>query len=172
MARAGAVTFKGNPLTLAGEAVEAGQAAPDFTVHYFEDGLHTVSRDDLLGKPSIISVVPSLDTPVCQVQTKRFNQELAAMGETINALTISLDLPFAMGRFCGAEDIQNMRVGSDYQDRNFGQNWGMLIEELKLLARGVFVLTADGNVAYAETVGEVTDEPDYAAALQALQGLG
>ena len=134
MARAGAVTFKGNPLTLAGEAVEAGQKAPDFTVHYFEDGLHTVSRDDLLGKPSIISVVPSLDTPVCQVQTKRFNQELAAMGETINALTISLDLPFAMGRFCGAEDIQNMRVGSDYQDRNFGQNWGMLIEELKLLA--------------------------------------
>ena len=132
MAREGAVTFKGTPLTLAGEAVQAGQAAPDFTVHYFADGLHTVTRADLAGKPSIISVVPSLDTPVCQVQTKRFNQELAELGDRINALTISLDFPFAMGRFCGAEDIQSMRVGSDYQDRNFGQNWGMLIEELKL----------------------------------------
>ena len=170
MAREGAVTFKGAPLTLAGEAVQAGQAAPDFTVHYFADGLHAVTRADLAGKPSIISVVPSLDTPVCQVQTKRFNQELAELGDRINALTISLDLPFAMGRFCGAEDIQTMRVGSDYQDRNFGQNWGMLIEELKLLARGVFVLDAAGTVTYAETVGEVTEEPDYDAALQALKG--
>ena len=93
------------------------------------------------------------------------------MGDGINALTVSLDLPFAMGRFCGAEDVQNMQVGSDYQDRSFGQNWGMLIEELKLLARGVFVLNAEGNVIYAETVGEVTDEPDYGAALQALKGL-
>jgi thiol peroxidase len=170
MSRSGAVTFKGNPLTLAGKEVKVGQPAPDFTVHYYDNGLHTITLADLKGKPSIISVVPSLDTPVCQVQTKRFNQELADLGEKINAVTVSLDLPFAMGRFCGAEDITNMRVGSDYQDRNFGQNWGMLIEELKLLARGVFVLDANGNVVHAETVGEVTNEPDYDAALGAIKG--
>lgn len=171
MARAAAVTFKGNPLTLAGNAVQAGQAAPDFTVHYFEGGLKTISLQDLRGKPSFISVVPSLDTPVCQKQTKNFNQQLAALGDKINAVTISLDLPFAMNRFCGAEDIKNMRVGSDYQNRNFGQNWGMLIEELKLLARGVFVLDANGKVVHAETVGEVTNEPNYDAALNALKSL-
>ncbi len=171
MTRSAAVTFKGNPMSLAGEAVQVGQAAPDFTVHYFQDGLQTITPADLKGKPTIISVVPSLDTGVCQVQTKRFNQELGALGDKINAVTISLDLPFAMNRFCGAEDITSMQVGSDYQDRSFGQNWGMLIEELKLLARGVFVLDAEGKVVYAETVGEVTDEPDYQAALAALQGL-
>jgi thiol peroxidase len=171
MSRPAAVTFKGNPLTLAGNAVQAGQAAPEFTLHYFTDGLKTITKADLQGKPSIISVVPSLDTGVCQVQTKRFNQELGAIGEQINAVTVSLDLPFAMNRFCGAEDIKTMRVGSDYQDRTFGNNWGMLIEELKLLARGVFVLDANGNVVYAETVPEVTDEPNYDAALAALKGL-
>jgi thiol peroxidase len=170
MSRAAAVTFKGTPLTLAGEAVQVGQAAPQFTLHFYSDGLKTLSVADLQGKPSIISVVPSLDTPVCQIQTKRFNQELSALGDQVNALTVSLDLPFAMNRFCGAEDIANMRVASDYQDRNFGQNWGMLIEELKLLARGVFVLDSEGKVVHAETVSEVTEEPDYDAALAALKG--
>jgi thioredoxin-dependent peroxiredoxin len=169
MSRTAAVTFKGNPLTLAGEAVKPGQAAPDFTLHYYQDGLKTITPADLKGKPSIISVVPSLDTPVCQMQTKKFNEQLAALGDQVHALTVSLDLPFAQGRFCGAEGISNMRVGSDYQDRSFGQNWGMLIEELKLLARGVFVLDADGTVVYSETVGEVTSEPDYEAALAALK---
>lgn len=172
MSRSGAVTFKGAPLTLAGEAVQAGQPAPNFTLHYFDEtGLNTISLADLKGKPSFISVVPSLDTPVCQTQTKRFNDELSALGEKINALTVSLDLPFAMNRFCGAEDIKNMRSASDYQDRSFGSNWGMLIEELKLLARGVFVLDADGKVVYAETVKEVAEEPNYGAALTALKGL-
>jgi len=171
MSRPKAVTFKGKPLTLAGEAVQAGQAAPEFTLHYYADGLKTITNADLKGKPSILSVVPSLDTGVCQVQTKRFNQELGAIGDTINAVTVSLDLPFAMNRFCGAEDIKTMRVGSDYQNRTFGNNWGMLIEELKLLARGVFVLDADGKVVYAETVPEVTSEPNYDAALAALKGL-
>jgi thioredoxin-dependent peroxiredoxin len=169
MSRTAAVTFKGNSLTLAGEAVKPGQAAPDFTLHYYQDGLKTITPADLRGKPSIISVVPSLDTPVCQMQTKKFNEQLAALGDQVHALTVSLDLPFAQGRFCGAEGISNMRVGSDYQDRSFGQNWGMLIEELKLLARGVFVLDADGTVVYSETVGEVTSEPDYEAALAALK---
>ena len=170
MSRSGAVTFKGNPLTLAGEAVQIGQAAPDFTLHYYQDGLNTITPADLQGKPTILSVVPSLDTPVCAVQTKRFNQELLELGDRINAVTVSLDLPFAQGRFCGAEEIGNMRTGSDYQDRSFGQNWGMLIEELKLLARGVFVVDAGGKVVYAETVSEVTEEPNYDAALAALKG--
>ena len=171
MSRSGAVTFKGTPLTLAGEAVKVGQPAPDFTVHYFDGGLKTIKLSDVKGKPAFISVVPSLDTPVCQVQTKKFNEQLAALGDRINALTVSLDLPFAMNRFCGAESIKNMKVGSDYQDRSFGKNYGMLIEELKLLARGVFVLDANGKVVYAETVKEVASEPNYDAALQAIKSL-
>jgi thiol peroxidase len=171
MSRPGAVTFKGTPLTLAGNAVQVGQPAPDFTLHYFEGGLKTIRPADLKGKPTILSVVPSLDTPVCQIQTKKFNQELGALGERINALTVSLDLPFAMNRFCGAEEIKSLRSASDYQDRSFGRNWGMLIEELKLLARGTFVLDKDGKVVYAEQVKEVAEEPNYAAALAALKGL-
>ncbi len=169
MSRPAAVTFKGTPLTLAGEAVKAGQPAPDFTVFYFEGGLKPIKLSDLKGKPSIISVVPSLDTGVCAIQTKKFNTELANLGDRVNALTVSLDLPFAQNRFCGAEGIKSMRVGSDYQDRQFGRNYGMLIEELKLLARGVFVLDKDGKVAYSELVPEVTSEPNYDAALAALK---
>ena len=171
MSRAGVVTFKGAPLTLAGNEVKAGQTAPDFTLHYFDGGLKTIKLADLKGKPTFISVVPSLDTPVCQTQTKRFNQELNALGDKVNAITVSLDLPFAMNRFCGAESIKNMRSASDYQDRNFGRNWGMLIEELKLLARGVFVLDAEGKIVYAEQVKEVASEPNYEAAIAALKGL-
>lgn len=170
MSRSGAVTFKGTPLTLAGEAVKVGQPAPNFTLHFFEGGLKALTLADLKGKPSFISVVPSLDTPVCAAQTKKFNEELSSLGDKINALTVSLDLPFAMNRFCGAESIKNMRSVSDYQDRNFGQNWGMLIEELKLLARGVFVLDKDGKVIYAEQVKEVADHPNYESAIAALKG--
>jgi len=169
MSRSAAVTFKGNPLTLAGDAVKAGSQAPDFTLHYYQDGLKTITPADLKGKPTLISVVPSLDTPVCAEQTKKFNEEIAALGDKINAVTVSLDLPFAQGRFCGENGISNMRTGSDYQTRSFGENWGMLIEELKLLARGVFVLDADGKVTYSETVKEVTDHPNYEAALDAIK---
>ncbi len=169
MSRAGAVTFKGNPMTLAGNEVQAGQPAPAFTLHYFQDGLQKLTLDELKGKPTLISAVPSLDTPVCAIQTKKFNEALASLGDRVNALTVSLDLPFAMNRFCGAEGITNMRVGSDYQDRNFGQNWGTLIEELKILSRAIFVLDKDGNVVYAQYVPEVADEPDYDAALAALK---
>lgn len=172
MSRPGAVTFKGTPLTLAGQAVQSGQQAPDFTLHRFADGkMQAVTPADLRGKPTIISVVPSLDTPVCQKQTKRFNEELGALGDKINAVTVSLDLPFAMNRFCGAESITSLKSLSDYQDRSFGRNWGMLIEELKILARGTFVLDSQGKVVYAETVKEVAEEPNYAAALAALRGL-
>jgi thiol peroxidase len=170
MSRPNAVTFKGTPLTLAGDALKVGQPAPDFTIHYFEGGLKTITPADLKGKATLLSVVPSLDTPVCQTQTKKFNDQLAALGDKINAVTISLDLPFAMNRFCGAESIKNMRVGSDYQSRTFGKNYGFLIEELKLLARGVVILDKDGKVVYSETVPEVVNEPNYDKALAALKG--
>jgi thiol peroxidase len=169
MSRSGVITFKGAPLTLAGNELKSGQPAPDFKVHYFEGGMKTITLADLKGKPTIVSVVPSLDTAVCAMQTKKFNDQLASLGERINAVTVSMDLPFAMNRFCGAENVKNMRVGSDYQDRNFGNNWGTLIEELKILARAVFVLDANGKVVHAEYVGEVTNEPDYDAALEALR---
>jgi thioredoxin-dependent peroxiredoxin len=172
MSRHGAVTFKGNPMTLVGEEVKVGQQAPAFTLHRFADGaLQKITLADLKGKPTIISVVPSLDTPVCQKQTKTFNQELGALGDKINALTVSLDLPFAQNRFCGAEGITNLKSASDYQDRSFGQNWGLLIDELKILARATFVLDKDGKVVYAENVKEVAQEPNYEAPLKALKGL-
>ena len=169
MARESAVTFKGAPMTLAGDEVKVGQPAPDFTLHYFEGGLKTVTPADLKGKATLVSVVPSLDTSVCQIQTKQFNEQVAALGDKVNVVTVSLDLPFAQNRFCGAENIKNIRVASDYQDRSFGKNFGMLIEELKLLARGVYVLDSSGKVVHAEVVKEVTDEPNYDAAVTALE---
>jgi len=156
-------------MTLAGEAVQVGGPAPDFKLHYFEGGMQEISLADLKGKPTILSVLPSLDTPVCAIQTKKFNESLGQFGDSINALTVSLDLPFAMNRFCGAENITNIRSASDYQDRNFGNQWGTLIEELKIMARAIFVLDAGGNVTYAEYVSEVTDEPNYDAALEAIK---
>ncbi len=172
MSRPGAVTFKGAPLTLAGEAVKVGQPAPAFKLHRFADGkMQEITLADVKGKPTILSVLPSLDTPVCAKQTKNFNQQLGALGDKINALTVSLDLPFAMNRFCGAESITNLKSASDYQDRSFGQNWGMLIEELKILARGTFVLDGNGTVVYAEQVKEVAEEPNYDASLAALKKL-
>jgi len=156
-------------MTLAGEEVKVGQQAPFFKVHYFEGGLKSITPCCLKGKATILSIVPSLDTGVCATQTKKFNEQLSALGDKVNAVTISLDLPFAMNRFCGAESIKNMKVGSDYQDRSFGRYWGMLIEDLLVLARGVFVLDKDGKVVYAETVKEVTSEPNYEAAMTALK---
>lgn len=169
MSRSGVITFKGNPMTLAGSEVKAGQPAPDFKIHYFEGGMKEIKPADLKGKPTLLSVVPSLDTGVCAIQTKKFNEKLAALGEKVNAVTVSMDLPFAMNRFCGAEGIKNMRVGSDYQERTFGKNWGTLIEELKIECRAVFVLDKDGKVTYAEYVPEVTSEPNYDGALKALE---
>ncbi|MEQ1824894.1 MAG: thiol peroxidase [Pirellula sp.] len=171
MARAGAVTFKGNPMTLVGSELTVGSPAPDFTIHFFEGGLKTITLADLKGKPTIISVVPSLDTGVCQIQTKKFNTELGALGDKINALTVSRDLPFAMNRFCGAEEIKSMKVGSDYQNGNFGNSFGLTIDELKLLTRAVYVLDANGKVVYKEIVPEVTTEPKYEPAMAAIKSL-
>lgn len=170
MSQTGVITFKGNPMTLAGSDLAVGSAVPDFSLHYADAGLQSLSMADLKGKPTIISVVPSLDTPTCAVQTKRFNADLGALGDQINAVTVSRDLPFAQARFCGAEDV-SMRTASDYQTHAFGSDWGVEIEELKLLTRAVFVLDAEGTVVYKEIVAEVTNEPDYEPALAALKGL-
>ena len=130
--------------------------------------MKSLTLDDLKGKPSLVSVVPSLDTKVCAIQTQRFQQDLADLAGQINALTVSLDLPFAQGRFCGENEI-TMSTASDYQDRSLGLHWGLLIDELKLLARAVVVLDSDGKVVHVEVVPEVASEPDYDAALTALK---
>lgn len=169
MDRHGAVTFKGNPLTLVGKALAVGNSAPDFDLVAYENSeMQHIRKTDLAGKPALISVVPSLDTPVCQIQTKKFNERVASMGDRIRSITVSLDLPFAMNRFCGAEKIEAMRVGSDYMDRKFGRDWGLLIDELKILARAVYVLDSKGTILYEQVVTEVAHEPDYDAALSAL----
>ena len=170
MGRSGIITFKGNPMTLQGDDLAVGAPAPAFTLHYADAGIQTLTLDDLKGKPTIISIVPSLDTPVCAIQTKRFNQEIGSLGDKVNAVTVSRDLPFAQARFCGAEDVK-MRTASDYQTHQFGTDFGVTIEELKLLTRAVTVLDSEGKVAYKEIVPEVTEEPDYSAAMAALRML-
>ncbi|MGB1927047.1 MAG: thiol peroxidase [Rubripirellula sp.] len=129
-----------------------------------------MTLDDLKGKPTLLSIVPSLDTGVCAIQTKQFNEQVASLKDQVNAVTVSRDLPFAQARFCGAESIE-MRTASDYQTHQFGTDYGVTIAQLKLLTRAVFVLDANGTVAYKEIVPEVTEEPDYAAALAALRML-
>lgn len=171
MSRPNAITFKGNKMTLAGKELQVGQTAPPFTLHFFKDGLQKLTLDDLKGKPSLVSVLPSLDTGVCAIQTKKFNEQMSELADSTNAVTVSLDLPFAQGRFCGDNSIENMRTASDYMTRDFGKSWGLLIEELQLLTRAVYVLDADGKIVHAEIVDEVTHEPNYDAALSALKGL-
>lgn len=161
MERKGIITFKGGPLTLAGSEVKVGDTAPDFTA--VDSGLQPVKLSDFKGQTVVISVVPSLDTPVCEIQTKKFNQEAAALNAKI--LTISVDLPFAQKRFCDAHKIQNVTIVSDYKDKDFGNKYGLLIKELGLLSRAVIVVGANGKVEYLEIVKEVTQEPNYQAAL-------
>lgn len=166
--RTGAVTFKNNPVTLVGPEVKAGDKAPDFQCLKVLD---KVTLADTPAKARIFSVVPSLDTPVCSMQTKKFEETLATLGDTIASYTVSLDLPFAQKRFCTVENIQNMTTLSDVHNHSFGRNWGVLIEglPLPLLARSVFVVDKTGTVTYAEYVSEVTNHPNYDAALDALK---
>lgn len=165
--RKGAVTFKGNPLTLIGPEVKVGQQAPDFQV--LAGDLSPVTLKSSAGKTRLISVVPSLDTPVCDQQTRRFNQEAANLPGNIEILTISADLPFAQGRFCTTAGINKLKTLSDHRDMSFGQNWGTWIKELRLLTRAVFIVDAQDKIQYAEVVKEVTSHPDYQAALDALK---
>jgi thiol peroxidase len=167
--RTGVITFKGNPMTLLGPDVKAGDAAPDFKV--VDNGLQPVTLADTRGKVRLITVVPSLDTPVCDTMTRKFNEQAARLPDDVVVYTVSLDLPFAQKRWCGNAGIEKVKTLSDYQDRSFGLSYGVLIQELKLLARSVFVIDKNDKVAYREIVKEVTSEPDYDAALAAAQKL-
>lgn len=167
--RTGVITFKTNPMTLLGPDIKVGDAAPDFRV--VDNGLQPVTLASSAGKVRLITVVPSIDTPTCDTMTRKFNEEAAKLPESVVSYTISLDLPFAQKRWCGTAGIERVKTLSDYQDRSFGLNYGLLIKELKLLTRAVYVIDAQGKVAYREIVKEVTAEPDYAAALAAAKKL-
>jgi thiol peroxidase len=166
--RTGAVTFKGSPLTLVGPQVRVGDRAPEFQV--IGQDLSPVALGTFKGKALLISVVPSVDTAVCDAQTRRFNQEAAQLSN-VEILTISMDLPFAQKRWCGAAGVDRVRLLSDHQGASFGSAWGVLIKELRLLARAVFVVDAGGTVRYLEYVPEMTVPPNYDAALTAARTL-
>lgn len=167
--RTGVITFKGGPLTLVGPEITVGQKAPDFQL--LGNDLSTVSLADSNGKVRLISVVPSLDTPVCDQQTRRFNEAASALPESVAVLTVSADLPFAQGRYCGAAAIDKIQTLSDHRDVSFGTAYGALIKELRLLARAVFVVDKDDTVRHVEYVKEVVEHPDYDAALAAVKQL-
>lgn len=167
--RKNVVTLKGNPVTLLGPEIKAGDKAPDFAV--VANDLSGRTLADYAGKVLIIAAVPSLDTPVCDMETRRFNTEAAGLGDDVVILTVSMDLPFAQARWCGAAGVEAVQTLSDHRDASFGQAWGVLIKEVRLLSRAVFVVGRDGKVAHAQYVKEVSEEPDYAAALDAARKL-
>jgi len=167
--REGAVLFKGKPATLLGPEIKVGDAAPDFQV--VDNGLQPVTLASSAGKVRLITVVPSLDTPVCDAMTRHFNQDAANLPDSVVVCTISVDLPFAQKRWCGNAGIDKVQTLSDYQERSFGLQYGLLLKDLKLLARAVYVIDQNDRVAYVEVCSEVTAEPDYVAALEAVKRL-
>jgi thiol peroxidase len=167
--RKGLVTMKGKPVTLVGQAVKVGQKAPDFEVT--ANDLSPVKFSSFAGKVCIIASVPSLDTSVCDLETRKFNEKAAQLGGDVVVLTISMDLPFAQKRWCGAAGIKNVQTLSDYRDASFGNTYGVLIKDLRLLARAVFVVDKKGIVRYLQIVLEIATEPDYEAALKAVKEL-
>lgn len=158
------ITFKGNPVTLLGNEVKVGEKAPDFKV--LANDLTEVTLADSKGQVRLISVVPSIDTGVCDAQTRRFNEEASKLGN-VKILTVSVDLPFAQKRWCAAAGIENVQTVSDHRDLSFGEAYGVAIQELRLLARAVFVVDSNDTVTYAEYVSEATDHPNYEAAIEA-----
>jgi thiol peroxidase len=165
--RKGAVTMKGHPLTLIGNEVRVGQPAPDFTA--LDAGLAPVALSSLPGKVVVIASVPSLDTSVCDIETRRFNEEAGRLGPDVQVLAVSMDLPFAQKRWCGAAGVKNVLTLSDHRDAAFGRAYGVLIKELRLLARAVFVVDRGGVIRYIQLVKEIATEPDYAAVLEAVR---
>ena len=165
--RSGEVTMKGNPLTLVGPALKTGDKAPDFVV--LNNDLAPFSLSAYSGKVCILCSVPSLDTPVCDLETRRFNQEAGNLGQDVVVLTISMDLPFAQKRWCGAAGVDKVITLSDHRDASFGTAYGVLIKELRLLARSVFVVDKEGTIRYIQHVKELTQEPDYEAVLKAVK---
>jgi thiol peroxidase len=167
--RTGVVTVQGNPVTLVGDEVKVGDKAPDFVA--LDNGLAPKSLADYAGKVVVISVVTSLDTSICDLQTRRFNQEAAALGEDVVILTVSMDLPFAQARFCGAAGIDQVVTLSDHRDASFGMNYGVLIKELRLLARSIVVLDKEGVIRYFQINSENAEDPDFDSALAAVKEL-
>lgn len=158
--------MKGDPLILLGDEVKEGDVAPDFTA--VANDLSEKKFSSYKGEVCVISSVPSLDTPVCDAQTRRFNEEATALGDNVQVLTISMDLPFAQARWCAAAGVDRVVTLSDHRDAEFGAKYGMLIKGLRLLARGVFVVDKEGKITHAQIVNEVTEEPDYQAVLEAV----
>ena len=167
--RLNVTTFKGNPVTLIGPQLNPGDKAPDFTLA--DNNLLPFTQAEIKGKVAIISCVPSLDTPVCDLETRRFNKEAAAISGDIVILTVSMDLPFAQKRWCGAAGVDKVKTLSDYRGATFGQAYGVLIKELYLLARTVFVVDREGVIRYVQVTKDVAQEPDYNAAIEAAKKL-
>jgi thiol peroxidase len=163
--RTGAVTMRGNPVTLLGPEIKAGQQAPGFSA--VGKGLAALNLEQFKGKVKIISSVPSLDTPVCDAETRRFNEEASKLPADVQILTISMDLPFAQARWCGAAGVDKVTTASDYKTREFGEKYGTLMKENGLLCRAVFVVDKNDRVVYSEYVGEIANHPNYEAALEA-----
>jgi thiol peroxidase len=165
--RTGVVTMKGNPLTLLGPALEVGEAAPDFEL--LDNDLQAVKFSAYAGKVCIISSVPSLDTPVCDMETRKFNEMAAGISPEVQILTVSMDLPFAQKRWCGAAGVDKVVTLSDHLRGAFGESYGVLIKELRLLARAVFVVDQTGSLQHIQIVKEIADEPDYDAVLKTVE---
>lgn len=165
--RKGRVTFKGNPLTLIGPELKKGDKAPNFQL--LANDLSLVTLENFKGKTKLVSVVPSLDTPVCDQQTKRFNEEASKLPSDTVVLTVSADLPFAQSRWCGAAHADKIKTLSDHRDAGFGKAYGVLIKELRLLSRSIFVIGPDDRIQYVEYVKEITQHPNYEKALASLR---
>ncbi|TVY04119.1 thiol peroxidase [Cohnella terricola] len=161
--------FKGNPITLVGPVLKVGDAAPDFSLN--KNLLETSSLKDFAGKVKLISVVPSIDTGVCDAQTRRFNEEASKLGDNVAILTISVDLPFAQARWCAAAGVDRVYLLSDYKDNSFGKAYGVLIKEFQLDMRAIFVLDANDKIAYIEVLNEMGEHPNYEAAISAVKSL-
>ncbi|MDY6836004.1 MAG: thiol peroxidase [Chloroflexota bacterium] len=166
--RQGEVTFQGNPLTLVGEKIQVGHKAPGFKL--LATDMTEVELVQSKGKTRLLSVVPSLDTPVCDLQTQRFEDEAGKFSDVV-LYTISMDLPFAQARYCGAHNIKNLRTLSDHRDASFGMAYGVLVKELRLLGRAIFVIDSDDTVRYVEYVKEMSQHPDYDKAIEVLAAL-
>ena len=167
--RKGLITMKGNPLTLVGEELKVGNLAPDFVA--LSNDLSELKLSSLKGKVCIISSVPSLDTPVCDRQTRKFNEEASKLGSDVIILTISMDLPFAQKRWCGAAGVDKVKTISDHRDASFGTAYGFLIKELRLLARAIVVVDREGKIRHIDLVKELANEPNYVAVLRAVKEL-
>ena len=163
------VTMGGNPITLIGDKVNVGDKAPDFKV--IDGSLKQVKLSDFRGKVKLLSVFPSIDTGVCSIQTRKFNKQAASFGDKVAFIGLSADLPFALKRFCGTEEIDNILTLSDHKDMEFGQKFGFQISEFRLLARGVVVIDKNDEIKYIEVVPEVGQEPNYESAISKVKEL-